>query len=176
MIKLKAKTYKLKTIRGFTLIELLIYLALVSAVVTTLILWVLNLSGVRNKNYAAAAVAANRQFIASVITREIKQADVVIAPAAGATSATLELKRPGALPDVIFDVTNGTLYLTVVGNPPVAVSGRQVEIVNLEFKNLTGSGDDRENIWSQAIIRYRNPASKEFEYERPLTFTTSNRL
>lgn len=170
------KSYNLKANYGFTLVELIIYIALTSAVVTSLILWVLNLSGVRNKNYSAAAVEANRQFIASIITREIKHADAVTQPAAGASGATLELDRPGALPNAIFNLTAGILYLEIVGNAPVAVSDASVEITNLEFRNLTDAGDSRGSVWVHANLRYRDSSSNDFNYERELTLTASNRL
>ena len=174
MRKRKAKNEKRK--EGFTLIELLIYIALLSAIVTSLILWVLNLSGVRDKNYAAVEVESNRQFVASIITREIKQADAIVAPAAGATAATLELDRSGVLPNAIFRVSGGTLYLEVVGNSLIPISSRQVEVTNLEFRNLTDAGDGRGSVWIRIGLRYRDASSSEFNYERELTFTVSNRL
>ncbi len=176
MIRLKAKTYKLKANHGFTLIEFLIYLALVSVVVTSLILWVLSLTGVRNKNYAVGEVTANRQFILSILTREVKQAEAIIAPAAGATGATLELDRPGALPNAIFRVVDGRLYFEVAGNPPLAVSSRQVEIADLMFRNLTGAFDNRANVAVRAIVRFRDPASIDFTSEREIITAVSNRL
>jgi len=174
MRKRKAKSEKRK--EGFTLIELLIYLALVSAVVTSLILWVLNLSGVRDKNYVATEVESNRQFIAATIMHEIKQADAIIAPAAGATGATLELDRPDPLPNLIFNLTAGTLYLEVVGSAPIPISSRPVEIINLEFQNLSGVGTSRDYVTTRLDLRYRDSPSNEFQYERGLTFTTSNRF
>ncbi|MBI2097782.1 MAG: type II secretion system protein [Candidatus Vogelbacteria bacterium] len=162
--------------RGFTLIELLIYLALVSVVVTSLILWVLNLSGVRNKNFAAVEVAANSQFVISEITREIKQAEAIVAPAAGAAGATLELDRPGALPNAVFRAVAGALYFEVVGNPPVAVSSSLVEVADLVFRNLTGAFDDRANVAVQAVVRFRDSASGDFAYEREINTAVSNRL
>ncbi len=162
--------------QGFTLVEFLIYIALVSAVVTSLILWILNLSAVRNKNYAAVEVAANNQFIISELTREIKQAVAIIAPAAGAAGAALELDRPGLLPNAIFRAVNGTLYFEVTGNPALALSSRPVEIVDLVFSNLTGAFDDRANVAVQAVIRFRDPASADFTSRRELRIAAGNRL
>lgn len=167
---------KLQASRGFTLVELLIYIALVSVVVTSLILWVLSLAGVRNKNYAAGEVEANRQFILSVLTREVKQAEAIVAPAAGAAGATLELDRPGGLPNAIFRAVDGTFYFEVVGNTPLAVSSPQVEIADLVFRNLTGALDDRANVAVQAVIRFRDSESGDFASRREIITAVSNRL
>lgn len=162
--------------KGFTLVELLIYLGLVGTVVTSLILWVLNLSAVRDKNYAAVEVAANSQFIVSELTREIRQAEAIIAPVAGAAATTLELDRPGALPNAIFRATGGTLYFEATGAPSLAISSREVEIADLVFRNLTGALDNRANVALQATVRFRNPASADFTYEREIITAVSNRL
>ncbi|HEY4524159.1 MAG TPA: hypothetical protein VJL36_00130 [Candidatus Paceibacterota bacterium] len=165
-----------EAIQGFTLIELIIYIALTSAVLVSLILWVLNLSGVRDKNYAAVEVETNRQFIASVISREIKQAGAIIAPLPGATSDFLELDRSGARPNIIFRAISGTLSREEIGQSPVAISSRQVEITNLEFKNLTSAAAARGNVTLRALVRFRNPAAGEFTSERALIVTASNHL
>lgn len=175
-MKLQTTSCKLKADSGFTLIELLIYLALVSVVVTSLILWVLNLSAVRNKNYAAVEVEMNSRFIISVISRQVKEAEAIIAPAAGAVEPTLELDSPGALPNAILRTVNGTLYFEAAGAPPLAVSSRQVEIADLTFRNLTGAFDERANVIVRATVRFRDPASADFTYEREIITAVSNRL
>lgn len=176
MRKLKAKSYKPKANQGFTLIELLIYLALVSAVVTSLILWVLNLSGLRDKNYVTAEVTTNRQFLSSFIAREVRQAAAVLLPTPGAAGAVLNLGRPGALADAAFYVSAGTLYFEVLGQAAVPVTSRQVEIANLEFRNLAGPFDDRANVVVFGLVRFRNPSSPEFRSEQPFLVSVSQRL
>jgi len=162
--------------RGFTLVEFLIYIALVSVVVTSLILWVLSLAGVRDKNYAVGEVQSNAQMILSIVERGVKQAEAIIAPAAGTAGVTLELDRPGALPNAIFRVVDGTLYFEVTGSPSLAVSSRQVAIMDLVFRNLTGAFDNRANVAVRAIVRFRDQASTDFASRREIITAVSNRL
>ena len=158
----KTKSEKLKADEGFTLVELLIYLGLVSLVVTSLILWVLSLAGVRDKNYVVTEVQSNAQMILSVIEREVKQARTIISPLPGASGVTLELARPSPAPNLKFEVIDRSLWLTVVGSPSIKVSSRQVEIANLTFTNLAAPTDGRANVRVSFTVRSRDPASTDF--------------
>ena len=63
-----------------------------------------------------------------------------------------------------------------VGRAPVPIPSRQVEITNLEFKNLTSAAAARGNVTLRALVRFRNPAAGEFTSERALIVTASNHL
>ena len=151
--------------KGFTLVEFVIYLTLVSLVLTSLVIWILSLGAVRDKNYVAVEVEANAQIVTSIIAREVRAATAIVNPPAGSAATVLELTRPSPEPGRKFELLDGVLWLTTAGQAAVQVSGGAVELTNLLFTNLAEPNDARDNLRASFTLRYREPASADFAYE-----------
>ena len=104
--------------RGFTLIELIIYLAIVSALATSLILWSLTVGDLGARARSGAELNASGRGALEIIIRDIEQAMAVTAPASMTPSPTLTLTNTLG-ETVTISASGGQLIRTVALGTPL---------------------------------------------------------
>lgn len=161
--------------QGFTLVETMIYIAIVGAVMASFIGFSISVSDSRNKNYVVQEVQANGRFALNMMSREIREAQDVVRPAGGSSTAELELEMSGSEPNAEFSVASGTLEFTQGGNPTRAVTSNNTEVTNLRFTNHTPSGE-KDNIRIKMDLKYRKGGSDRYwEYSQDYQTSVSLR-
>lgn len=166
--------------KGFSLIELIIYLAIVSGVVLSMVLFSLSVSGSRAKTYVAQEVQANARVALNIISQKIKLANGVNMGVSifGLDPGVLSLSMADAAknPTVIdLDQDNGVLQIKEGVSSPVAITSDEVKVTNLVFTNLTSTGA-RENIRIEFTVEYNNPSGDiRYDHSRSLQTAVSLR-
>lgn len=147
--------------KGFTLVELLIYLAIVSGMLVSFIIFTLNAIAANEKGTSASELVAGGRFAFQVLLDKIRESQAVIAPATGVVAASLTLDRPAPLPDLIFSVNNGALWLEEVGGNALALTASPARVEEFSVTNL-GSNNGRANLLLNLRLASANPDSQEF--------------
>jgi len=149
---LKAKSYKLKAIQGFTLIELIIYLAIVSTLATSLILWALTVNDLGARARGVTEVNVSGRFALAIITRDIEQAVTVTAPAAITPSPILTLTN--VLGQVIsISVSDNQLVRTVGAGNPLALTALPAQVTDFTVYRTTGPWSGRNSLVANLTLR-----------------------
>lgn len=161
--------------QGFTLVEMIIYIAIMGIVISSFMAYSLSISGVRNKNYAAATVQANGRSALSIMTKKIHEAQAVLTPTASTSDPALSLDMPGVSPNITFFVTDGVLHMVEAGVATSTITDSRTHISQLLFTNLAAS-DDRANVRIEMTIGYNVPASDAaFGYTKSYRTAVSTR-
>lgn len=160
--------------RGFTLIETLIYIAIISMVLISVVVFISAIADSRNKAYAAAETQSNGRTAINTIASKIMSATSVVAPGSGATSSVLILAMPSG-GNITFAVVGGVLQMGQVGSATTTITGSRVTIGNLQFTNVSASGK-RSNILVDLAISYNGAVNdKIFSYSQTLSTAVSIR-
>ena len=149
---LKAKSYNLKAIRGFTLVELIIYLAIVSALATSLILWSLTVGDLGARARSGAELNSSGRFALAIITRDIEQAVTVISPASATPSPVLTLTNVLG-ETVTISVLSGQLIRAVALGSPLPLTASPAEVTNFTVARTTGQWSARNSLAVILILR-----------------------
>ena len=153
--------------QGFTLIELIIYLAIVSALATSLILWSLTVGDLGARARAGAELNTSGRFALQIITRDLEQATVVTTPASATPSSTLTLTN--ALGQAVeISISNGQLTRTVADGSPLVLTTLPAIVTNFTVARTTGPWSARVSLSVSLTLRAL-PAP-------PRTFTTAVNL
>lgn len=157
---------------GYTLIELLLYVVIVGSLLTSVTYFFGTITSARVKNQSIAEV--NDQGVAAMdyITRTIRNASSVSAPAAGAGGNSLTLVVPtSVLSPTIFSL-NGTVLQVKEGvAAAIPLTSGSVQITDLSFTNLTRPGTP--GIVQVSLTISRNNPSNRNEYDYQKTFEGS---
>lgn len=165
-----------KSSAGFTLIEMIIYIAIIGIVISGFVSYSLSVSGARNKNYSVVTVQANGRTALEIFRQKIHQAETVVIPSYGATSTLLLLDMPGANPNIIFSMLNGTLLMKEGSLATTTITEDNVLVSNLIFTNLAGN-NERENIKIDLTVDYSMPVPDvRFDYSKSYRTAISTRL
>lgn len=123
--------------RGFTLIEIIIYLAIVSVLATSLILWSLSVNDLGARSRGGAALNASGRFALEIITRDIEQAAAIITPLPSATSPNSEFTN--AIGETVtIGVANGQLVRTVGAGSPILLTASPALVTGFNVARATG--------------------------------------
>jgi len=164
---LKPTTYNLQANQGFTLIELIIYLAIVSALATSLILWSLTVHDLGARARWGTAINASGRFALETITRDIEQAASITNPALPGPSSTLVLTNDLG-ETVTVNVSNGQLTRTVGSGDPLRLTASPVEVTNFTVALATYPMAIRNSLSVTLTLRTSSVPGR--------TFTTSANL
>lgn len=159
---------------GFTLIELIIYIAIVGAVVTALILFSLSQMQARSKQYALGEVQANGRVAMETMGERIRRAEGINVGGStlGSSPGVLSLvMADAAVNPTVFRVESGQLVMEEGVSPAVSLTTGLVEIRSLVFRELSGGGA-RGNVGIELIVGYVNP-SNDVYYEAEQHLETS---
>ncbi|MBT4315079.1 MAG: GxxExxY protein [Candidatus Magasanikbacteria bacterium] len=164
---------------GFTLIETILYITIISAVMGAFVSFSLSVANSSNKTYAVQEVQANSRVSLEIITQKIQSATGVnIASSTfGSDPGVLSLSfASSTLNPTIIQLSDddGILQITEGGADPINITSSEVQITNLQFTNLTGTGN-RENIKIDTTIEFFNAESVEFQHSQSLQTTVSLR-
>lgn len=157
---------------GFTLIELLLYVAIVGSLLTSITFFFGMVVESRVKNQTIAEV--NDQGVAAIdyISQTIRNATSITAPAAAGSGSSLTLVVPtGSLSPTVFNLNGTTLQVTEGTGSAVALTGANVQVTGLTFKNLTRSGTGGQVQVSFTLSRVNPSNRNEYDYQK--TFMTS---
>ena len=149
---LKAKSYNLKATQGFTLVELVIYLAIVSALATSLILWSLTVGDLGARARSGAELNASGRFALGIITRDIEQAASVVSPVSATPSPTLILTNSLGQ-TVTVSLSSGRLMRTVGSGSPLPLTALPAEVTNFTVALATGSFSARHSLTVALTLR-----------------------
>lgn len=132
--------------RGFTLVEVTVYVAIVAGIMTTLVLFSLNLIQVRAKQRVIHNVEANAARIFERLADAARHAEGINTGAStfGADPGTLSVNMVTVGVDpTIFTLTanDGVFQANEGGAGNVAITTDDVSITNLTFTNLTSADD-----------------------------------
>ncbi|MFH1170433.1 MAG: prepilin-type N-terminal cleavage/methylation domain-containing protein [Candidatus Vogelbacteria bacterium] len=138
--------------KGFTLIELIIYLAIVSALATSLILWSLTVGDLGARARAGAALNTSGRFALQIITRDIELATTVISPPSAAPGPTLTVTNALGQ-SVEIGLSNGQLIRTVAGGNPLALTTLPAIVTDFTVTRTTGPWSARPSLSVSLTLR-----------------------
>lgn len=157
---------------GFTLIELLFYVVTVGALLTAAIGFFGVITSDRVKNQSISEVNQQGAIAMDYLTTTIRNASSITSPAAGATAASLTVVVPTAsLSPTVFSLNGTVLQVAEGAGAAVPLTGGQVSISGLSFKNLTRSGTKGTVQISFIASRVNTTGRNEYDYQK--TFVTS---
>lgn len=165
--------------KGFTLVELLIYIAITGVVTVSLVQFGLAISTARVKTYVAQEVQANARMALDLMSRKIRMAREVNTGASvwGSDPGVLSLGMVDGTSDpTVFELDgdNGRLQMTEGSGPTVYVTGEEVRVTNLVFRDLTSSGD-RGNVGIELTVEYDSTNDVVYGYTKSYETTVSVR-
>jgi len=153
---------------GFTLIEILLYVSIAGAILLSVsIFWTILLQA-RVKNQTMAEVESQGAFVMELITQTVRNSEVIVSPAIGASSASATLTVAAPKNPTIFDMSGGVIRITEGVSAAVSLTNSRVVASELTFQNLTGAatpGTMRVNF----TLTHVNPGGKN-EYDYSKTF------
>jgi len=161
---------------GFTLIEILIYIAIISGVVVTFVVFSLSISNSRNKTYVIQEVQANTRVAFELISKYLHAADDINIGASIFDSdpgvLSLAMDDAGKNPTIIsLNADDGQLQIKEGSADEVNVTSNEVKITNLVFRDLTGSSA-RKNIGVEVTVEY-NVDNSDVIYEYAQSWQTA---
>jgi len=166
--------------KGFTLIELLIYIAIIGGVISVFVIFGLSVNELSSKNYVVQEVHANARMALDLISQKIRAANEVNIGSSVFDSdpgvLSLSMASSAINPTVIsLGQDNGVIQITSGSSDPVSITSDEVNVTNLVFTNLTGTGDI-ENIRVEITLEYNNPSGDVvYEYSQSLQTSVSLR-
>lgn len=128
---------------GFTLVETLIYLAIVGTVLISFVSFGLQISEIRQKNYAKIEVQSNAKSIFHWLEIKLKNAKIITNPTPGNTSSGLiSFKNDEAGNEFNFMLDGDNLYYTRDTGEKIKLNSNSVRISNFNLTNLGQAGKD----------------------------------
>ncbi len=149
-----------------TLVETLVAIAIMSLLMLAVTSLLVSTSKSEKRNRVLTEVEYQASAIMYEITQSVRNASAINSPATGATSTSLSLEMSG-LPSqdpTIFSTSSQAIIVSRGGGGDEVLSGNNVEITNLEFKNISAT-DTKGAVRISLSIRGTNPGNKpELEY------------
>lgn len=157
---------KIKTTKGFTLIELIIYLAIVSVIVNTLVLFAWNVIGQGSKGNRQQEVYSAAMFLSEKIKYEIRNADDINTASsdfginlAANAGKKISLKATGANDPIIFDVLSDQARIKRGVNASVPLNPTGTKITDLTFINFSSGTGTTKSIQFTLTVTALNPSA-----------------
>jgi len=123
---------------GFTLFELLVYVAILSSVVTGVILMVGEMFKIQAKVRSAFVLQDNLDFAQHRIEYAVQGAADLTLPATG-TGAVLRVAQTTSSGDTVdFALADGYVTMSVRGEAPVQLTSPEIRITAMTFERLQG--------------------------------------
>jgi Tfp pilus assembly protein PilW len=159
-----------KNPKGFTLIEMLLYIAITSAMLLAISVFLMALIQSRVKNQTIAEVDQQGIQVMQMLTQIARNAEAITSPAQGASASSLTLDVISATNDpTIFNLSNGVINITEGTGTTVALTNSQVTADSLTFKNLSRTSTPG-TIRIQFTLSHVNLENRN-EYSFTKTFT-----
>lgn len=136
---------------GFTLIEVLIYSAIVTVMLTFILLAAYQIIDNQSRLNDWLAVQENQKFLLQKLEWVLQSNQAINIPAIGASGNALSVNKLNFSGNpLIIDLAGGTVRLQSGGGAPVNLTNPQVSVSNLNFNHLNLSG--RSAIRVQAVL------------------------
>lgn len=148
---------------GFSLIEIIIYVALVSIIAVSFVVFIIDVTTSSQKARVRQEVQQNARFAFQRITREIRAADDVNAgsSAFGTSPGVLSLAADNPTDDpTVFSVNGGVLQITQGANPAQDLTSDRFVVTNLVFTDLSVNNRTK-NIMIELTLEHPNPQDVE---------------
>ena len=158
---------------GFSLLELIIYTAIISTVSAVFIATLIQLNLGWNRSKTESEVQQNLRLVMENISQSVRSASSVIAPGAGSSGNTLQLKVDG---QTIQYSLNGTALEKQTGaNPAEAITTDAVRVTYLNFTTIQNTAVSNSTVAATSTqfaltIEY-NSDSAQFQYAQSATTT-----
>ncbi|MBU0975447.1 MAG: type II secretion system protein [Patescibacteria group bacterium] len=164
-----------KSEKGFTLIEIVIYIGIVAAVLSTVILFLVNIIEGISKSVAIQEVQHNIRFSMAKIKLDVQEADSLDFASSVLDNDDGKLVIEGGSNTITYEIQNGVLVRLIDAGPVVEVTSSKVIVTQLRVENRSFA-DESENIEVYITIIHKNPAKqKEFEVTRTIKTSLSVR-
>jgi type II secretory pathway pseudopilin PulG len=176
-VRLTPNRYRMVALRqqGYTLIELLLYVAIVGALLTTVVFFFGTVTASRVKNQAIIEVNDQGTAVMDYLTQTIRNATAVTTPTTGLSASSLTLTVPtGSLSPTVFSLTGSaptTIQVKEGAGAQVSLTNDDVQISGLTFKNLSRASTPGVVQVSFVIGRVNPSNVNEFDYQKTFTAT-----
>lgn len=157
---------------GFTLIELLLYVSIVGSLLLAIVSFLMVSVDARVKNQSVSEVNQQGTAAMEYMAQTVRSASAINSPAPAASGSSLSLAVTSAgLSPTVFDASANVLQVKEGAAAAISLTGSKVQITNLTFKNLSGSGTNGIVQISFTVARVNPSGRNEYDYQK--TFTTS---
>lgn len=153
---------------GFTLIEILLYITITSMMVLAFSRFVPVILDTRAKSHTIREVDEQGTSIMENIANTTLQALSIDTPVRSTVSSTLILEMASStINPTVFNLQEGTIYITEGSNDPVALSNTYVNISDLMFTNMSvGENDDSIKIEYSLQVEVPEQKGTLYQYEQ----------
>jgi type II secretory pathway pseudopilin PulG len=158
--------------KGFTLVELILYVTLASVLLIGFAMLIPYVLESRLKNQVILEVEEQARVVSSYMGLEIRNAEGVNSPAAGASGGSLSLDVVAGVDDpTVFDLNSDSLRVTKGAAPSDVLTNDKVKVTSLNFVNLTRP-DTAGAVRVEFTIEYNNPSNRSsFDYSKDFYMT-----
>jgi len=172
---MKQRTTQINNV-GYTLIELLMYISIVGTLLTGAALFMSTMTEARVKNQSISEVNEQGMMVMEHMTRIIRNADSITAPAAGSSANQLTLAVPtGSLSPTVLNLSTNTLQIKEgTTAAAVALTNSKVQVTSLSFKNVTRTSTPGAIQITMTLARVNTLNRNEYDYQK--TFVTTAAL
>ena len=139
--------------RGFTLIEMLLYVAVAGIVLTSLVGFGWNMIGIGAKNGTHHDAVSNARLASEKLTFFIREAtDIDTANSnfgvnlASVSGSKVTLRGVAPNDPIVFDVSSGTLRVTLGASAPIALVSDNISVSSLVFANASSLDGKSKNV------------------------------
>lgn len=139
--------------RGFTLIEMLLYVAVAGIVLTSLVGFGWNMIGIGAKNGTHHDAVSNARLASEKLTFFIREAtDIDTANSnfgvnlASVSGSKVTLRGVAPNDPIVFDVSSGTLRVTLGASAPIALVSDNISVSSLVFANASSLNGKSKNV------------------------------
>ena len=157
---------------GFSLIELLLYVAIVSALLLSIVGFYAITLDARVKNQAIDEVNQQGVYAMDQITQSIRNSTSITLPTSAGSGPLLTLVEPTSLlSPTSYSLSGGVLQVQEGLNSPVSLTNSHVTINSFTAKNLSRPGTN--GIIQVSFVVSINNATGRSAYDYSQTFTSS---
>jgi len=161
--------------RGFTLLELILYVGIAAILISTVLVFAINLIQSRVKNQAIFEVEGQGSEAIRVITQGLRNAEGIVWPVPGSSSNFVQIDAVGtAMDPTVYFHSGDTLWIWDQIVPSRPLTSARVVVSDAIFENLSRS-DTPGIVRFQFTLSYVNPENRN-EYEYSKTFYGSGSL
>jgi type II secretory pathway pseudopilin PulG len=154
---------------GFTLLETLLFLGILSIMSVTIVMVFLSTQEARVRQKSIAAVEQSGTQVVELMTKNVRRAEQVLAPASGSTGSvlTLQMALNSEYPTIFSRVGSGNLLL-VQRSLTSALLQSNLHISNLVFRNVNNT-----NVYMSFILSTTIPTIPPSVYTRTFQSTAT---
>ncbi len=130
--------YKLPTGKGFTLIELLLYIAVSSAMLLVISVFLSILLESRVKNQTIAEVEQQGVQVMQIITQTLRNGATINSPGTGSGDVSLSVDTyTSSNNPTVFDISGGVIRIKEGGGAVIPLTNARITASALTFQNLS---------------------------------------